>query len=290
MRAAPLLPLVQVPPIQYATELAEYIVNEKYESFLTELASQNMQQQMRLAAQQQQFREQQQELAQSASRLSLFQTTIAQALSLRSQTPATVTCLGKALERRNVSKERRIGAGSGHISLRLAAPRTNPLTAAFRGVEPRTPMIVVENERPYAVARSTPLPATPHNPAAIAPATVPAAPAKPAGNAGWGGFPGPAAQSATAYCSADCRIEGEGSELTWTHQVPCLQSESGPIVHSPSPEPRPSKLKKICCPYCDASTHIALDNSWDFNKKFPPRQNTTNQPPISSTISISCSD
>jgi len=36
--------------------------------------------------------------------------------------------------------------------------------------------------------------------------------------------------------------------------------------------------------------HIALDDCWDFNKKFPPRQNTTNRPPISSTMSIPHSD
>ena len=36
--------------------------------------------------------------------------------------------------------------------------------------------------------------------------------------------------------------------------------------------------------------HIALDDGSDFNKKFPPRQNTTNLPPISSTMSIPRSD
>jgi len=104
------------------------------------------------------------------------------------------------------------------------------------------------------------VPATPHNPTAFAPAAVPAAPAKPSGNAGWGGFPGPMALSATAYCAAGCRIKGEGSALTWTRQVPCLRSEGDPIVLPPSPEPRPSKLRKIRCPFCDASTHIALDD------------------------------
>jgi len=85
-------------------------------------------------------------------------------------------------------------------------------------------------------------------------------------------------------------IEREGSELTWTHGVPILRSEGEPIVLPPSPEPQPSKLKKICCPYCDASMYIALDDCRDFNSKFPPRQNTTNRPPISSTMSIPHSD
>ena len=45
-RAAPPLPLVQAPPVHYGAELAQYMVDERYESFLTELASQNLRQQM----------------------------------------------------------------------------------------------------------------------------------------------------------------------------------------------------------------------------------------------------
>ena len=56
--------------------------------------------------------------------------------------------------------------------------------AALPVVEPRTSMIVVEDERRPDVDGSTPLPATPHNPTIFAPATVPAAPAQPSGNAG----------------------------------------------------------------------------------------------------------
>jgi len=36
--------------------------------------------------------------------------------------------------------------------------------------------------------------------------------------------------------------------------------------------------------------HITLDDCWDFNKKLPHSQNTTNRPPISSTMSIPRSD
>jgi len=100
------------------------------------------------------------------------------------------------------------------VSPQPATPASNPQVAALLVVEPRTPLIVVEDERPFDVAASTPLPATPHNPTAFAPATVPAAPEKPSGNAGWGGFPWPAAQSATPYFSAGCTIKGEGRELT----------------------------------------------------------------------------
>ena len=169
---------------------------------------------MRLDAQQQQFREQQQQLGLTSSRLSRFETAVAERVSSRGQTPAAVSGLGKGRVRPKVSKERRSSAGSGHVSPQPATPTTNPLVAALPVVEPRTPRIVVEDERPFDVAASTPLPATPHNPKAFALAPVPAAPAKPSGNTRWSGFPRPAAQSATAYCSAGCRIEGEGSTLT----------------------------------------------------------------------------
>jgi len=96
--------------------------------------------------------------------------------------------------------------------------------------------------------------------------------------------------STTAYCSTSCRIKREAGELTWTHRMPCSRCEGDPIVDPLSPEPPPSKLKKICCPYCDASTHIVFDDCWDCNKKFPPPPNTTNRPPISSTMSILRSD
>jgi len=184
MRAALALPLVQAPPVHQAAELTKYMVDERYKSFLTELASQNMRQQMQLDTQQQQFREQEQQVAQSASRLSPFETTIAQARCSRGQTPAAVTGLGKPREGRKVTKERRTGAGSGHVSPQPATPTTNPLVAALPVVEPTTPLTVIEDECPFDVAELTSLPVTPHNPMAFAPATVPASPAKPAGNAG----------------------------------------------------------------------------------------------------------
>jgi len=115
---------------------------------------------------------------------------------------------------------------------------------------------------------------------------VPAAQAKPPVKQGSGQFPGPADRSPAAYCAARCRIEGERTELTCTHQLLCLRSECEPSLHAPSPEPPHSKLKKIRCPYCDASTHMALEDCWDCNKQVRPRQNTTNQPLISSTMLV----
>jgi len=138
MRAAPPLPLVQAPPVHYAAELAQYMVDERYQSFLTELASQNIRQQMQIDAQQQQFREQQQQLALTALRLSPFETAITEALSSRGQTPAGVSGLGKGRARRKVSKERRSGAGSSRVSPQPATPTTNPLVAALPVLKPRT--------------------------------------------------------------------------------------------------------------------------------------------------------
>jgi len=83
MRPAPPRPLVQAPPVHYAAELGMYMGEERYESFLTELASQNMRQQIPLDAQQQQFTEQQQQLALTAPRLSPFETAIGEAFSSR---------------------------------------------------------------------------------------------------------------------------------------------------------------------------------------------------------------
>ena len=80
-RAAPPLPWVQAPCVHYAAEQAKYRVDARYESFLTELASQNMRQPMQLDAQQQEFKEHQQRLALTPSRLSPIETAIAEALS-----------------------------------------------------------------------------------------------------------------------------------------------------------------------------------------------------------------
>jgi len=104
MRAAPPLPLVQAPPVHYATEWAKYMVDQRYESFLTELALQNMQQQMQLDAQHQQFREQQQQLALTASRLSPFETAVAEALSSRGQTPAALVVWEKGERDQRLAK------------------------------------------------------------------------------------------------------------------------------------------------------------------------------------------
>jgi len=63
-----------------------------------------------------------------------------------------ITRLGKAQERQKVSKEERTGTGSGRVAPQLETATTNALAAALPVVEPRTPVIVVEDERPYTVA------------------------------------------------------------------------------------------------------------------------------------------
>jgi len=107
---------------------------------------------MQLDTQQPQFREEEQQVALSASRLSPFETTIAQALHSRGKTPAAVTGLGKPREPQKVTKGRRSAAGSGRLSPQPATSTTNPLVAALTVVEPRTPLTVIEDECPFEAA------------------------------------------------------------------------------------------------------------------------------------------
>jgi len=93
-------------------------------------------------------------------------------------------------------------------------------------VEPVTPApaIRVEADRPFAVAASMPIPATPHNPAASASGQVPPAPAKPSGRAGWSGFSDQPGQFASKYCNEGCRmVGGAGSEFYFSHRAPCVK-------------------------------------------------------------------
>jgi len=68
------------------------------------------------------------------------------------------------------------------------------------------PAIRVEADRPYTVAASTAIPATPDNPAACASAQVPPAPAKPCSRARWSGFTDQQGQFAWKYCNEECRM------------------------------------------------------------------------------------
>ena len=117
---------------------------------------------------------------------------------------------------------------------------------------------------------------------------MPAAPAK--GKPGCGGFPGPSAQWATAYCSDCCRVEGGGSDMVMKHWAPCFKEHGEPICFAP-PKSSSPKLKKSQCPYCDAKTHTDLKECWEFQHEFPQWKKMARQPaPLPSSISFPQSD
>ena len=269
MQAAPPLPLVEAPPIEYAREIAAYLVRTEWQPYLTELAATNMQQQETIQLQREQLAAQ----AQVQTRLSPFSEQVAAAVLSR---PRSVSPSGNPRGVHKSDQRRKTGKGK-EKQASAGKPSGTPATPAPPAAQPSTPEIRVESQRPFAVAAATPIPATPYNPAASAPPTVPAAPEKPSRKPGFSGFPGPSAQSATAYCSDGCRVEGVGSDMVVKHRAPCFKEDGEPICFPP-PMPSPPKLKKNCCPYCKAVTHEYLADCIEFQTKFP-KWKTAAQPP-----------
>ena len=291
MQAAPALPLVQAPPIEYAREIAAYMVQAEWQPYLTELAKTNMQQQETIRQQNEQL-----VAAHSAqTRLSRFAEGVAAAVMIHSRSASP------AGNPRGVDKNKKSGKAkekepsSGKPSAPSVPPSSLPTTPAQQtnppahpAVEPATPAIQVQLERPFAVAAATPIPATPHNPTVPVPQTVPAAPAK--RKPGWGGFPGQSAQSATAYCSDGCRVEGGGSDMVMRHRAPCFKEDREPICFAP-PKSSSPKLKNSRCTYCDLKIHTDLKDCWDFKNQFlQPKKLATQPPPPPSSISFPQSD
>jgi len=109
------------------------------------------------------------------------------------------------------------------------APSNVPTPAAVEPVTP-APAIRVETDRPYPVAASTPIPATPHNPAVSDLAQVPGALATPSGRAGWSGFSDQPGRFASKYCKEGCRmVEGDGSECYFRIGHPLLKGWTKPL-------------------------------------------------------------
>ena len=108
--------------------------------------------------------------AKNQPRLSLFALAVDGHLAWRSVTPTG--SVSQADTRSMVAKKKG-----------PANPTRSGMTRALPA-QPTTPAILVENERPFAVAQATPL--TTHQ----QPQQVPPAPQKPTGYAGFAGFPG----------------------------------------------------------------------------------------------------
>ena len=137
-----------------------------------------------------------------------------------------------------------------------ANPTRSGMTRALPA-QPTTPAILVENERPFAVAQATPL--TTHQ----QPQQVPPAPQKPTGYAGFAGFPGVQAQLTKVYCSHTCRmVGGVSGNLTFYHVMPCLKSLQDLIEHAP----RTPKMNKSQCKLCDAVDHVDMGDCPKFQQ------------------------
>ena len=147
---------------------------------------------------------------------------------------ANLRNLGVAAQRSGVTKSRSQASKQSSRQPSPQPPPRAPSQVPIRPVvEPATPapVILVESDRPYTVAASTPIPATPHNPVASASALPPPAPAKPSGTAGWSGFADPPAQFASKYCNEGCRmVGGDCSEFYFLHWAPCVKEMNKAII------------------------------------------------------------
>ena len=212
MRVAPALPLVEPPPLEYAREIAAYMVDAEWGPYLTELAESSLRQQKTIRMQQEQLA-----IAQAAQpRLYPFIEAVAAAIAVRSRSTSPagnrkgVVKSGASKKTGKANEKQASSAGPSVPQVQTSCTPARPAPIAYppapSAVQPATPAISLEAERPFAVAAATPIPSTSHNPMAHASRAVPAAPAKPSGKLAWGGFPRPSAQSATAYCSEGCRL------------------------------------------------------------------------------------
>jgi hypothetical protein len=195
-----------------------------------------------------------------------------EALHSRRNSPAAVSGLGKGKEQQKVSKEWRIGAGSGRNSPQPATPTTNPLVAALPVVEPRTPVIVVEEERPYAVAGTTPLPPTSHNPTPLLPQMCLQLQPNPQGMLDGVDFRGQ--RCSRLRLIVPLVVGSREMAVTLLGHIGFHACEAKVKVFNDQQRrvfqsSHASKLKKIRCSYCDAKTPTSLDDCWDFNKIFP---------------------
>ena len=291
MHAAPALPLVQTPLVEYPQEIAAYMLQAEWQPYLTELAKTNIQQQEMIRLQQEQLAE-----AQSAQpRLSPFSEGVTATIMIRSQSasPAGNPHWVHKIKKSGKAKEKQPSSGKPSAPSVLLSGL--PATSAHQtnlpshpAVEPTTSVIQVQQERSFAVAAATPIPAPTHNPTVPVPPTGPAAPAK--RKPGWGGFPQRSAPSATAYCFDGCRVEGGGRNMVIKYQARCYKEDNELICFAP-PKSSSPKLKNSRCPYCDAKTHTDLKECWEFQPEFPQSKKMARQPaPPQSSITFPQSD
>ena len=230
MNAAPALPLAIEPPPHYAAEVAASMINEKYQPWLNEVGRQ-------CVAQQEQLAPLQRQVAEAHERRSPLEVAFSEVVRSRGTTPS-VKNLRPSSRPLGVTKSSSISSGrsSRQNSPQPPAPEAVPTTPsplrrsstvhAPQAVEQNTRAIRIERERPFAVARQTPLPTTPQVPGAFVSAIAPPAPAKPSVNVGPSGFSRRSqALAPTGVCSPDCRVVAEGSDIRYEHRFTCLKSD-----------------------------------------------------------------
>jgi len=186
MRTAPPLPLTIEPPPQYTAEMAAVMLHKEMTPILTQVAQRALESQERVRQLEQQW--QVLVVPQPAPLTVAFE----EAMRSRGVSPvANLKNLRVAAHRSGVTKSRsQASRQSSRQPSPQPPPRASSNVAILPVVEPVTPApaIRVEADQPWAVAASTPIPATLHHPATSASAHVPPAPAKPSGRAGWSGF------------------------------------------------------------------------------------------------------
>jgi len=274
MRTAPPLPLAIEPPPQYAAEMAAVMLHKEMAPILTQVAQTALESQERVRQLEQQL--QVLVVPQPAPLTVAFE----EAMRSRGVSPvANLKNLRVAAQRSGVTKSR---SQASRQCSRQPSPQPPPRAASNVAippvVEPVTPApaIRVETDRPFAVAASTLIPATPHNPAASASAQVPPAPAKPSGRAGWSGFSEQPGQFASKYCNEGCRmVGGDGSEFYFSHRAPCVKGMNQAIMMAP--KEKPGAATKSRCTYCESTRHKVADCG-DFQRDY--RDPNLNNPSV----------
>jgi len=276
MRTASPLPLAIEPPPQFAAEMAAVILHKEMAPILTQVAQTALESQERVRQLEQQL--QVLVVPQPAPLTVAFE----EAIRSRGVSPmANFKNLRVAAQRSGITKTR---SQASRQSSRQPSPQPPPRAASKVAipppVEPVTPApaIRVEADRPYAVAASTPIPATHHNPAASASAQVPPAPAKPSGRAGWSGFSDQPGQFASKYCNEGCyMVGGDGSEFYFSHRAPCSKGMNQALIMAP--KEKPALTTKSRCTYCESTRH-KVANCGDFQRDYlrpQPQQSSVNR-------------
>jgi len=229
MCTAPPLPLAIVASPQYTAEMAAVMGHKEMAPILSQVAQTALESQERVRQCEQQL--QVLVVLQPAPLTVAFE----EAMRSRGVSPvANLRNLRVAAQQSGVTKSR--SQASKQISRQNSpqppprAPSNVPTLVVVEPVTP-APAILVESDRPYVVAASTPIPATAHHPAASASAQVPPAPAKPSGRAGWSGLSDQPGQFASKYCNEGCRmVGGHSSKFYFSHRPPGVKRIEQAII------------------------------------------------------------